>query len=106
MRKTSRLQTALLELLKNDPEWAAYIADLSPSTPLRKAVDDYLRFVRERVALTDEESAFADEILAMMAERGYQTPEKVAEAIESGAVSLSELAAMLRPGRQVEAGSA
>jgi hypothetical protein len=96
LRKTSRLQTALLDMLKNDPEWAAYVADLSPSTPLRKAVDDYLRFVRERVALTDEESAFADEILAMMAERGYKTPEKVAEAIESGAISLADLAMRLR----------
>jgi len=107
MSKRSRLSTALLELLKNDPEWTAYVADLSPTTPLRQAVEDYLRFVKERVALTEEEIESADQILAMMAERGYRTPETMAEAIESGDVSLADLAARLRgPARRLETGGA
>ena len=105
VHKRSRLQTALLELLKTDPEWTAYVAGLSPSTPLRTAVEDYLRFVKDRVALTNEEAGFADEVLAVMAERGYRTAETMADAIESGQVSLAELAALLRgPARRAEAG--
>jgi hypothetical protein len=107
LSKRSRLSTALLELLQNDPEWTAYVADLSPTTPLRRAVEDYLRFVRERVALTEEEVAFADQILAMMVERGYRTAEGVAEAIESNDVSLAELMARLQGSpRRLEPGGA
>jgi hypothetical protein len=88
MNNRRPLTTFLLELLENDPEWAAHVASLSPRTPLRHAVEDYLRFVKARVALTPEEIANADRILGMMAEHGYDTPDQVAEAIESGKVSL------------------
>ena len=83
------LTTFLLELLEDDPEWAAHVASLNPRTPLRQAVEDYLRFVKTRIALTEEEAAAADRILGMMAEKGYDTPDQVAEAIESGEVSLA-----------------
>ncbi len=101
------LSTVLLDLLKSDPEWAAYVAELSPSTPLRRAVEDYLRFVKQRVAPTRDEAAAADQILAMMAEFGYRTPAKMAEAIESGTVSVAELASQLpASARGPEAGGA
>jgi hypothetical protein len=89
MDKRRPLTTFLLELLANDPEWAAHVASLSPRTSLRQAVEDYLRFLKARVALTPEEIATADRILAMMAERGYDTPDRMAEAIETGEVSLA-----------------
>ncbi len=100
LARRSRLSTFLLELLENDPEWAEHVAELSPSTPLRRAVEDYLEFVKARVALTEEEVATADRILETMAEHGYSTPETMADAIESGDVSLAELAARLQGSRR------
>lgn len=91
MARRSRLSTFLLELLENDPDWAAHVAELSPSTPLRQAVEDYLKFVKARVALTEEEAATADRILETMAQQGFETPETMADAIESGNVSLTRL---------------
>jgi len=97
MATRTGLSAALLGLLTNDPEWTEYVAGLSPSTPLRAAVEDYLQRVRERVALTDDEVALADHILDMMAERGYQTSDAMAEAIESGVINLRSMLATLRP---------
>jgi hypothetical protein len=96
MNNRRPLTTFLLELLEDDPEWAAHVASLSPRTPLRQAVEDYLRFVKTRIALTDEEAAAADRILGMMAEKGYDTPDQVAEAIESGEVSLATFTRSMR----------
>ena len=58
----------LLDLLRDDPEWASYVASLSPNIPLRRAVEEYLRFVKERLGLTPEEIEAADRILALMQE--------------------------------------
>ena len=82
----------LLDLLRDDPEWASYVASLSPNIPLRKAVEDYLRFVKERLGLTLEEIETADRILSLMQEQGYASPEEFAEAVSGGKVSLRALA--------------
>ena len=82
----------LLDLLRDDPEWASYVASLSPNMPLRKAVEEYLRFVKERLGLTAEEIEAADRILALMQEQGYTSPDEIAEAVRRGRVSLRALA--------------
>ncbi len=97
MATRTGLSAALLDLLANDPEWTEYVVGLNPSTPLRAAVEDYLRRVRERIAPTDDEVALADHILDMMAESGYETSDAMAEAIESGVVNLRSMLATLRP---------
>jgi hypothetical protein len=81
----------LLDLLQDDPEWASYVASLSPNMPLRRAVEEYLRFVRERLGLTAEEIEVADRILALMQEQGYTSPEEVAEAVRGSKVNLRAL---------------
>ena len=78
----------LLDLLRDDPEWASYVASLSPNIPLRRAVEEYLRFVKERLGLTPEEIEAADRILALMQEQGYTSPQEIAEAFARGRVSL------------------
>jgi hypothetical protein len=81
----------LLDLLRDDPEWASYVASLNPNLPLRRAVEEYLRFVKERLGLTPEEIEAADRILALMQEQGYTSPEEIAEAVRGGKVSLRAL---------------
>ena len=81
----------LLDLLQDDPEWASYVASLSPNMPLRRAVEEYLRFVKERLGLTAEEIEVADRVLALMQAQGYTSPEEVAEAVKGGKVSLRAL---------------
>jgi len=81
----------LLDLLRDDPDWASYVASLSPNIPLRRAVEEYLRFVKERLGLTPEEIEAADRILALMQEQGYTSPEEIAEAVRGGKVSLRAL---------------
>ena len=81
----------LLDLLQDDPEWASYVASLSPNMPLRRAVEEYLRFVRERLGLTAEEIEVADRVLEMMQEQGYASPEEVAEAVRGRKVNLRAL---------------
>jgi len=82
----------LLDLLQDDPEWASYVASLSPNIPLRRAVEEYLRFVKRRLGLTPEEIEVADRILALMEEQGYASPDEIAEAVAHGKVSISALA--------------
>jgi len=82
----------LLDLLRDDPEWASYVASLSPNIPLRRAVEEYLRFVKERLGLTPEEIEAADRILALMQEQGYTSTDEIAEAVRGGKVSLRALA--------------
>jgi hypothetical protein len=82
----------LLDLLRDDPEWTSYVASLSPSMPLRRAVEEYLRFVKERVGLTPEEIDAADRILGLMEERGFSSPDEIAEAVARGKVNLPALA--------------
>jgi len=81
----------LLDLLQDDPEWASYVASLSPNMPLRRAVEEYLRFVKERLGLTPEEIETADRILALMQEQGFASPDEIAEAVRGGKVSLRAL---------------
>ena len=81
----------LLDLLRDDPEWADYVASLSPNLPLRKAVEEYLRFVKERLGLTPEEIEAADRILALMQAQGLTSPDEIAEAVKGGKVSLRAL---------------
>jgi len=81
----------LLDLLRDDPEWASYIASLSPNIPLRRAVEEYLRFVKERLGLTPEEIEAADRILALMQEQGYTSADEIAEAVRGGKVNLRAL---------------
>jgi hypothetical protein len=87
----------LLDLLQDDPEWATYVASLKPGIPLRRAVEDYLRFVKARLALTQEEIEAADRILSLMEQNGYKSPDEMAEAVERGKVSLRALADGLEP---------
>ena len=82
----------LLDLLQDDPEWTAYVASLSPNIPLRRAVEEYLRFVKERLGLTPEEIEAADRILTLMEERGIGSPEEIADAVAHGKVSIPALA--------------
>ena len=81
----------LLDLLQDDPEWASYVASLSPNMPLRRAVEEYLRFVKERLSLTPEEIEAADRILALMQEKGITSPDEITEAVKGGRVSLRSL---------------
>jgi len=81
----------LLDLLQDDPEWASYVASLSPNMPLRRAVEEYLRFVKERLGLTPEEIEAADRILALMQEKGITSPDEITEAVKGGRVSLRSL---------------
>jgi len=81
----------LLDLLQDDPEWASYVASLSPNMPLRRAVEEYLRFVKERLGLTPEEIEAADRILALMQEQGITSPDEITEAVKGGRVSLRSL---------------
>ena len=81
----------LLDLLRDDPEWASYVASLSPNIPLRRAVEEYLRFVKERLGLTPEEIDAADRLLALMQEEGLTSPDEIAEAVRGGKVSLRAL---------------
>ena len=81
----------LLDLLQDDPEWASYVAGLSPNMPLRRAVEEYLRFVKERLGLTPEEIEAADRILALMQEQGITSPDEITEAVKGGRVSLRSL---------------
>ena len=81
----------LLDLLQDDPEWASYVASLSPNMPLRRAVEEYLRFVKERLGLTPEEIEAADRILALMQEQGISSPDEITEAVKGGRVSLRSL---------------
>ena len=82
----------LLDLLRDDPEWASYVASLSPKIPLRRAVEEYLRFVKERLGLTAEEIEAADRILALMEKHGYGSADEMVEAVARGKVSLRALA--------------
>jgi len=82
----------LLDLLRDDPEWASYVASLSPNIPLRRAVEEYLRFVKERLGLTPEEIEAADRILALMQEQGLASPDEIADAVKGGKVSIRALA--------------
>ena len=81
----------LLDLLRDDPEWASYVASLNPNIPLRRAVEDYLRFVKERLGLTPEEIEAADRILTLMQEQGYTSAEEIAKAVKGGNVNLRAL---------------
>jgi hypothetical protein len=92
MKEPRPFSKFLLDMLRDDPEWASYVASLNPNIPLRRAVEEYLRFVKERLGLTPEEIEAADRILALMQEHGYTNADEMADAVRRGKVSLRALA--------------
>lgn len=92
MKEPRPFSKFLLDMLRDDPEWASYVASLNPNIPLRRAVEEYLRFVKERLGLTPEEIEAADRILALMQEHGYTNTDEMADAVRRGKVSLRALA--------------
>jgi len=73
-------------MLADDPEWANYVATLSPRTPLNRAVEGYVQMLKSRVALTPEEAEAAEQILSAMQKQGFQDADEFLEALERGDV--------------------
>jgi hypothetical protein len=62
--------TTLWDTLADDPEWSAYVRNLSPRTPLRTAVRHYVQMLSSRLAPTPSEVRSAERILAAMERSG------------------------------------
>lgn len=76
------------ETLADDPEWIAYMRNVSPRTPLRKAVEQYVRLLSLRIALTEQESRAAAALLMAIEESDFATPDEFFDAVERGEVTL------------------
>jgi hypothetical protein len=76
------------ETLADDPEWKAYMRNVSPRTPLRKAVEEYVRLLSLRIALTQQESRAAAALLTAIEESEFATADEFFDAVERGEVSL------------------
>jgi hypothetical protein len=76
------------ETLADDPEWTAYMRNVSPRTPLRKAVEEYVRLLSRRIALTEQESRAAAALLTAIEESEFATADEFFDAVERGEVSL------------------
>ena len=74
------LASLLSETLTDDPEWAAYVRNLSPTTPLRQAVTEYVRVLSMRLAPTPRERRAAQRILAEMERKGFASVDEYIEA--------------------------
>ena len=60
----------LKDSLADDPEWSEYLRSLSPRTPLRTAVSQYVRMLSSRLAATPQEVRAAQRVLAAMERSG------------------------------------
>jgi hypothetical protein len=78
----SPLAALLTQVLADDPDWAAYVRNLSPRTPLRRAVADYVHILSARLAPTPRELKAAERILAAMERSGFDTVDEFFGAAE------------------------
>lgn len=74
------------EILADDPDWAAYVEGLSPKTPLRRAVADYVHALTSRLAPTPAERRAAEQVLHAMEHSGFDTIDEYFAVLEPGAV--------------------
>lgn len=87
MTKQAASWTSLLqETLADDPEWGPYVRGLSPSTPLRRAVAEYVRILSMRLAPTPRERQAAERILAEMERNGFESVDEYFEALDRGEI--------------------
>jgi hypothetical protein len=87
MAKQAASWTSLLrETLADDPEWGPYVRNLSPATPLRRAVTEYVRILSMRLAPTPRERRAAERILAEMERNGFASVDEYFEALDRGDV--------------------
>jgi len=87
MGKQVESWTSLLrETLADDPEWGPYVRSLRPSTPLRRAVADYVRILSMRLAPTPRERRAAERILAEMERHGFGSVDEYFDALDRGEV--------------------
>jgi hypothetical protein len=62
--------TILRDTLADDPEWTEYVRSLSPKTPLRRAVAQYVHMLSSRLAPTPSEVRAAERLLTAMERSG------------------------------------
>jgi hypothetical protein len=60
----------LRDTLADDPEWTEYVRSLSPRTPLRRAVAQYVHRLSSRLAPTPSEVRAAERVMAALAHGG------------------------------------
>jgi hypothetical protein len=85
MSKQAGSWTSLLqETLADDPDWGPYVRSLSPATPLRRAVTEYVRRLSMRLAPTPRERRAAERILAEMERNGFASVDEYFEALDRG----------------------
>jgi len=87
MTKQAASWTSLLqETLADDPEWGPYVRSLSPATPLRRAIADYVRILSMRLAPTPRERRAAERILADMERNGFGSVDEYFDALDRGEI--------------------
>lgn len=86
MTNDERWTSFLRGIASDDPEWAAYLATLSPKTPLSQAVKGYVRILTSRYLLTPEELAAAGRILEAMEEHGFTDADQFIDALDRGEI--------------------
>jgi hypothetical protein len=78
------------EALARDPDLRRETSNLNPRMPLSRAVAEYVRLLRERVAATPDEHEAADRILGEMEQRGITDPDAFLDAVRRGEIRLPQ----------------
>ncbi|MCA1572698.1 MAG: hypothetical protein LC798_20865 [Chloroflexi bacterium] len=79
-------------LAREDPEFAKYVRELDPATPLLEAMEGYIAMLKARVRINTAEAEAGEEVVRLMRARGYEDTGQLLEAYERGEVELSESA--------------